>query len=99
MNIKRSKTKKVILVLSATACGCLQFLGSEVLAQTCMTRDLFLYIEDKKPVSNSVAAPAETRKKTACAGIAVMDTKTSCRPSKLCDERGADDRQNIAGRN
>jgi hypothetical protein len=99
MKIKRGKGKRVILVLSALTCGCLQFLGSEVLAQTCMTQDLFLYIEPKKPASKAGSQAAEARKKTARAGIAVMEPKTSSSRSKQGDERRFDHRQKIAGRN
>ena len=79
-------------------CGGLQFLGGEVLAQTCMTQDLFLYIEAKKPGSMSLPAAAKARKKTSHAGIAVKEPKTSSSPTKR-DERGTDDRQKLAGRN
>ena len=99
MKIHRGKGKRVILVLSTALCGCLQFQGNAVQAQTCMTQDLFLYVEAKKPAPGSMPSAAKDREKNAHEGIAVREPKTFSSPSKQCDERGTDDREKIAGRN
>lgn len=69
------------------------------MAQSCMTQDLFLYIEPKHPVQKTLQVQSKPREKTAGAGIAVVDTQNSSNHSKVSNERGEDHRQRIAGRN
>lgn len=93
------------LIFLSTLLALLELAMVAAQAQTCMTEDLFLCPEAKKPIKNAHhinkngMPPAKTRKNVTGAGIAVVDSEHSQSQSKASDDRREQTRQQIAGRN